>query len=86
MVDSPKQLTVTMFFIIVMQLLELQIPILVHLVLETELETNLVQLRFSFVIQFAIFEGYTLRLDPSAQFCVFLVLMWHITFNSGRDT
>jgi hypothetical protein len=41
--DSPKQLTVTMIFIVVLQLLELQIQdFLVHRVRESEIEHNFV--------------------------------------------
>jgi hypothetical protein len=62
------------------QLLELQIPLfLVRLFLgEIERETNLVKLRFSFRIHFAISEQCTLSNDPSAQLWVFLVFIWHI--------
>jgi hypothetical protein len=74
-----------MFFIIVTQLLELQIPILVHLVLATELEANFVEHPFSFVIHYAIFEDSALRVNSSAQFRVFPVPSWHIACNSGRE-
>jgi hypothetical protein len=67
-VNSPEQLTVTMFSIIVTQPFELQIPnILVRHALGIEIEINLVELRFLFRIQFAIFEDSTLTVDPSAQ-------------------
>jgi hypothetical protein len=88
-VDSPKQLTGTMFFIVVLQPLELAIPLfLVSLVQEIgiEIESNFVEHAFSFRIQFASFEEYTLRADPSAQLWVFLVLPWHIAYNTGRAT
>jgi hypothetical protein len=65
-----------MFFIIVTELLELQIPnILVRHALGIEVETNLVEFRCSFRIQFASFEENTLRADPIAQCRVFLVLL-----------
>jgi hypothetical protein len=57
-VDSTKQLTVAMFFIIFTQFLELQIPhILVRPALGIEIETNLVEHLFSFLIQFAFSEA-----------------------------
>jgi hypothetical protein len=60
-VNSPKQLTMTMFSKIVLQLLELQIPVFhVHLVPGTEIKTNFVEPRFSFLIHLAIFEDFTL--------------------------
>jgi hypothetical protein len=74
-----------MFFIICTQLLELKIPhILVRHALGIEIETNLVELRFSFRIHFI--EALTLIADPSAQLFVFLVLIWHIACNARRDT
>jgi hypothetical protein len=78
-VDNPKQLTVTMSFIIFTQLIKLRIPkFLVHLVLRKELETNFFELLNSFVIHYAIFEDSALRVDPSAQFRVFPVPSWNI--------
>jgi hypothetical protein len=82
MVDSPKQLTVTMFFNVVLQLLELRIP---RLVIAIELETNFVEHPFSFLIHFAIFETCTQIIDPTVQLWIFLVLLWHIACNSGRE-
>jgi hypothetical protein len=64
-VDHPKQLTMTMFYIIVKQLLELKIPILLP---GSKNETNLVKLLFSFRIHFSMFEACTLIVDPLAQF------------------
>jgi hypothetical protein len=53
--DSPNQLTVTMFSIIGLQLLELQIPVfLIVLVVGIVIETNFVKHPFSFLIHFAI--------------------------------
>jgi hypothetical protein len=63
-VDSPKQLTVTMFFTKVTQLLELRTPILVR---SRDNETNFVEHPFSFVIHSAIFEEFTLSADPTSQ-------------------
>jgi hypothetical protein len=80
-VDSPKQLTVPVFSIIVLQLLELEIPIfLVRLVLDREFKTNLVELCFSFKIHSTFFEGGTLRVDPMAQGSV---PVWHFTYSTG---
>jgi hypothetical protein len=82
--QQPKQLTMTMFFIIFTQLLELRIPIfLVHLVLGIEIETNFFELLSSVLIHFAIFEACTLIVDPNAQCRVFLVLLWHSACNVG---
>jgi hypothetical protein len=76
-VDSPKQLTVTIFSMIVLQLLEMEIPIfLVCLVLDREFKTNLVELSFSFKIQFTFFEDGTLLVDPRAQWSV---SAWYFT-------
>jgi hypothetical protein len=77
-----------MFFIICTQLLELKIPhILVrHHALGIESKTNLVELRFSLRINFVSFEDGSLPADPTAQFIVFLVLIWHIACNARRDT
>jgi hypothetical protein len=84
-VDIPRQLTVTIFFTIVLQLIELQIPVsLVRIVLEFENETNFVQHPFSFRIHFAFSEGFTLRADPLAQ-CS-LVVLCHIAYNTRRET
>jgi type III secretory pathway component EscV len=67
-VDSRQQLTVTMFFIIVMEFLELRIPIfLVRLVVGIENETNFFKLLSSFRIHNVIFEACTLIVDPSAE-------------------
>jgi hypothetical protein len=90
-VESPKPLTVTMPFVIVMQLLELEIPVyLVRLALaietEREIETNFVEPPFSFRNRSAIFEGFSLIVDPRAQWRVFLVSLWHIACNAGRET
>jgi hypothetical protein len=60
-INSPNQLTVVMFYIIITQLRELQIPILVP---GKDNETNLVELRLSFLIHYAIFEVFTLLVDP----------------------
>jgi hypothetical protein len=54
-----------MFFIIITQFLELQIPNILE-PLGIEIETNLVDRPFSFLIQFASFEECTLRADPNA--------------------
>jgi hypothetical protein len=76
-----------MFFKIFTQLLELKIPnILVRRALGIEIETNLVELRFSFLIHFVSFEACTLSADPFAQFFVFLVSTWHITCNARRES
>jgi hypothetical protein len=86
-VDIPNQLTVTMFYIIVTQLLELQIPVfLIVLVLGTEIETNFVEPPFSFRIHYAIFEVRTLPIDPSSQLWVKAVACWHSTCKAGRET
>jgi hypothetical protein len=78
-VDSPEQLTVTMFYKIATQLFELQIPFsLVRCALGIEIETNLVELRFSLRIHFVSFEDDTLLADPSAQLRIFLVHCWNI--------
>jgi hypothetical protein len=69
-----------MFYIIITQLIELQIP----LFLAVELETNFLKPTFSFLIHHAVFEECTLLVDPSAQFWVFLVPEWHTACNSGR--
>jgi hypothetical protein len=70
---------------IVLQLLELQIPFfVVGLVLDREFKTNLGELRFSFNIHFVIFEEGTLPLDPTAQFYVKAVTLRHFTYNAGR--
>jgi hypothetical protein len=83
-VDIPQQLTVTIFFIIVMQLLELQIPMFrERLILDIELEINLVKLPFSLRIHSASFEDGTLRVDPIAQF---QAPLWHFTCNARRET
>jgi hypothetical protein len=85
MVDSPKQLTVTMFFIIVLQSCELQIPFpLVRFVGEIKLETNFVEHRFSFRIHYALSEACPLIVHPSTQLWGFLVLPWHIAYNALR--
>jgi hypothetical protein len=82
-VGSPKQLTVTMFSLIALQLLELEIPIfLVSLVLDREFKTNLVELCFSFKIHSTFFEDGALRVDPSAQWSG---PVWHFTYNAGRE-
>jgi hypothetical protein len=57
-----------MFFIIVTQLLELQIPnVQVRHDLQLEIEFNFVEPLFSFRIHFVIFEDSTLIVDPLAQ-------------------
>jgi hypothetical protein len=67
-VDNPKQLTVAMFSIIILELLKLQIPLsLVLLELDREFKTNLVEPPLSFRIHVATFEESTLPMDPSAQ-------------------
>jgi hypothetical protein len=71
-----------MTFIIAMQLLEMQLP---GFVVQIELESNLVEPLFSFLIHFASFEAFTLSVDPSAQWRVFLELDWHISCNSGTE-
>jgi hypothetical protein len=64
-VDSAKQLTVTIFFVIVLQLLELHIPVsLVHIALD--FKTNLVKPLFPFLFHSTIFEAITLTVDPIA--------------------
>jgi hypothetical protein len=85
-VDSPTQLTVTMYAIIVAQLLELQIPFFVLrlVVSRFESETNFVEPPFSYMVHFAIFEACTLRADPIGQFRVFLVPSWHIACNPKK--
>jgi hypothetical protein len=56
-----------MFFIIVTQLLELQIPnMLVRHARGMEIEFNFVEPLFSFQVHFASFEDGTLFTDPSA--------------------
>jgi hypothetical protein len=78
-IDSPKQLTVTMNFIIFTQLIKLRIPkYLIRLVHGIEIEPNFFELLSSFLIHFAIFEGGTLRAEPKAKFWVFLVPCWNI--------
>jgi hypothetical protein len=79
---------VTVFSVIVLQLLELQFPFfLVRPVrIGIEIETNLVELRFSLRIHFASFEYGPLTVDPIAQLWVFLGHLWHIACNSGRAT
>jgi hypothetical protein len=85
-VDSPKQLTVAMYFIIFTQLIKLRIPnFLVCLDLGIESKPNFFQLLNSFRIQFAFSEDRPLIANPTAQFPVFLVLKWHFTCNVGRD-
>jgi hypothetical protein len=67
--DSPNQLTVTMFSVIGLQLLELQIPVfLVRLDLGIEIKskTDFVELPFSFLIYFAISGACALIADPMA--------------------
>jgi hypothetical protein len=71
-----------MFFTIVTQPLEVQIPILA---MSRENETNLIELLFSFLIHFAIFEECTLIVDPHGPLRVFLVLHWHIACKFGRE-
>jgi hypothetical protein len=78
-VGSPKQLTVTMFSMIALQLFELQNPIFFLLVHGIEIEVKLVELRFSFKIHRAIFEACTLLVNPSAQLWVEPVTGWHFT-------
>jgi hypothetical protein len=86
-VDSPKQLTLTMLYMIILQLLELQIPLfLVRLVLHRKFKTNLVELRFSFKVHSTFFEDGTLPPDPTAQLWVKAVTLWNITCKSGRET
>jgi hypothetical protein len=47
-----------MYFIIFTQLLELKVPkIRVRLVLDIELKTNFLELHFSFLIHYAMFEA-----------------------------
>jgi hypothetical protein len=82
-VDSPEQLTVTMFRIKIKQLLEPQMPVFL-IVLEIEYETDFVEPHFSFRIHSGSFEGYTLPVDPIGQCRVFLVILWNIACNSGR--
>jgi hypothetical protein len=80
-VDTPKQLTVTMFYIIITQVIKLRIPKYLFAfgpVLGIESKPNFFELLNSFRIQFAIFEACTLSLDPNAQCRVFLVLLWNI--------
>jgi hypothetical protein len=74
-----------MFSMIVLQLLELQIPsFLLRLVPDREFKTNLEQLLFSFRIHSAIFEQVTLPLDPTAQLWVKAVVVRHFKCNSRR--
>jgi hypothetical protein len=75
-----------MFYIIVTQLLELQIPdFLIGLILGTEIETNFVEPPFSFRIHYVIFEVRALPIDPSSQLWVKAVAFRHIACKSGRD-
>jgi hypothetical protein len=84
--ESPKQLTVTMFSIIVLQLLKLQIPFfLFHRVIGIEIKFNFVELHFPFKIHSTFFQDGTLRLDPSAQLWVKAVASCHYTCNAGRE-
>jgi hypothetical protein len=59
----------TMTFFECTKPLELKIPTILvrHAPLGIEIETNLVELRFSFRIYFTSFEECSLSLDPSAQ-------------------
>jgi hypothetical protein len=75
-----------MFSRIVTQLLELQIPLFLLLVLEIEIETDFVEPSVSLEIHYANFEGMTLILDPIGQLLVFLEAFWHFTCNTGRAT
>jgi hypothetical protein len=71
-----------MFFIIVTQLLELQVPVFL---IGFEIETNLVEFRCSFRLHSFFLEYETLLIDPVGQCRVFLVLSWHFTCNAGRE-
>jgi hypothetical protein len=72
-----------MIFTIVLQLLELQIPVfLVPLVLGIERKTNFVEPLFSFQAHFALSEACTLIVDPTAQLWD---KAWHFTCNARRD-
>jgi hypothetical protein len=76
-----------MFSIIGLQLLELQIPVfLIVLVVGIVIETYFVKHPFSFLIHFAISEACTLMVDPPGQFRVFLIRFWHFTWNTGGET
>jgi hypothetical protein len=78
-----------MFFIIVTQLLELQIPVFLiglALALVIEIKTNFVEHPFSFRIHFAISGACTLIADPIAQCQVFLVYMSHFICNAGKES
>jgi hypothetical protein len=87
MVDSQKQLTVTIFSIIAMQLLELLIPVFLFWhALGIEIETNFDKLILSFQIHFVFSEGCTLRPHPVAQGRVCRVPLWHIACKAGRET
>jgi hypothetical protein len=86
-VDIPKQLTVPMFSMILLQLLEMHIPIfLVCLVPDREFKSNLVERSFSLNIHSAIFEEGALHVNPITQLWVKAVLLWHIAYNTGRET
>jgi hypothetical protein len=70
-----------MFSKIVLQLLELQIPVFFHGI---EIETNFVEHPFSFLVQFSTSEDSTLIVEPFAQWRVFLAHEWHTVCNSGK--
>jgi hypothetical protein len=61
--DSRKLLTMTMFSVIVLQPLELQIPVFLIVL---AIETNFVKHPFSFRIHTTILEVKTLVFDPTA--------------------
>jgi hypothetical protein len=86
-VDIPKQLTVTMFYIIILQLFELQIPFwLVRPVLQhSKLKTNLVELLFSFKIHSTFFEDGTLLGDPFTKLRVKAGTLWNLACNAARE-
>jgi hypothetical protein len=86
MAGSPKQLTVTMFSMKVLQLLKLQIPFSrFRLVPDIEFKTNLVQLLYLFRVHSTFFEDGTLLVDPIAQLWVKAVTSRHFTCNEGRE-
>jgi hypothetical protein len=85
---AQNQLTVTMFFFKFTQFLELHIPfsLVRPFRIGVEIETNLVELRFSLRIHYFSFEDGPLTVDPIAQLRVFLGHLWYIACNSGRAT
>jgi hypothetical protein len=50
-----------------------------------EFKTKLDELRFTCKINSAILEEVTLRKDPTAQWWVEAVSLWHVTCNAGRE-